>query len=91
MIPLPAMPSRLTHAEVPAYLAQCESAWNGGGAGAAMLDASALHDFDSSAVAVLLELRRMAQARQVTIDVQGLPPRVRELATLYGVGELLAG
>jgi len=91
MIQLPAMPSRLTHAEVPAYLAQCAAAWNAAGAGAVVLDASALHDFDSSAVAVLLELRRMAQARQAALEVQGLPPRVRELSTLYGVGELLAG
>ena len=58
-------------------------------AGAVVADASALQTFDSSALAVLLECRRGALAAGKTFSVQGLPPRLRQLATLYGVAELI--
>jgi phospholipid transport system transporter-binding protein len=54
-----------------------------------LVDASALHDFDSSALAVLLGLRRVANALGRTVQVTGMPARLRELATLYGVLDLL--
>jgi len=92
MVTLPALPPRLTHVEARACLAACEAALRGAPAGTgAVLDASALQAFDSSAVAVLLALRRAALARSVTLKLQGLSPRLCELATLYGVGELLPG
>jgi len=91
MVQLPALPARLTHAEAQSYLAQCDAAWKASDSASAQLDASALHDFDSSAVAVLLELRRSALARQSVLEVHGLPARARELSTLYGVSELLPG
>ena len=53
------------------------------------VDASAMERFDSSALAVLLQLRRDALAQGKTFSVKGLPPRLRELAGLYGVAELL--
>lgn len=54
-----------------------------------LLDASALEEFDSSALAVLLACRRQAQALGRSLQVQGLSDRLRELATLYGVLVLL--
>jgi phospholipid transport system transporter-binding protein len=56
--------------------------------GALVVDASALDDFDSSAIATLLELRRQAQGR--AFSVSGAPKAMVELATLYGVADLLA-
>ena len=56
---------------------------------AVVADAGALARFDSSALAVLLECRREALALGKTLSVSRLPPRLRELATLYGVAELL--
>ena len=50
-----------------------------------LLDASALAQFDSSALAVLLACRREAWALGRSLQVQGLPHRLRELARLYGV------
>ncbi|MEY5099498.1 MAG: hypothetical protein RJA36_2217 [Pseudomonadota bacterium] len=92
MVTLPALPARLTHAEAQACLAACEAALRSAPAGAvAVLDAAALQEFDSSAVAVLLAVRRAALARSVTLELRGLSPRLRELSTLYGVGELLPG
>jgi phospholipid transport system transporter-binding protein len=52
-------------------------------------DASALQQFDSSALAVLLECHRQALAAGKVFSVQGAPTRLRELATLYGVAELI--
>jgi len=43
------------------------------------------------ALAVLLALRREAQAAGRAFGVQGLPPRLRELASVYGVEALLPG
>lgn len=92
MLSLPALPVRLTHAEAQACLAACEGALRTAAAGeTASLDAGALQEFDSSAVAVLLAVRRAAQERSITLQLQGLPERLRELSVLYGVGELLPG
>ena len=52
-------------------------------------DASSLQAFDSSALAVLLACRREALALGKTFSVHGLPARLRQLAGLYGVAELI--
>jgi phospholipid transport system transporter-binding protein len=54
-----------------------------------VVDAGALQHFDSSALAVLLECERLAVAGGKRFEVQQLPPKLRELAGLYGIGELL--
>jgi len=52
-------------------------------------DASALSQFDSSALAVLLDCRREALTMGRTFFVQDLPPRLRQLAGLYGIAALI--
>ena len=54
-----------------------------------IVDAREMTQFDSSALAVLLECRREALALGRTFFVQGLPPRLRQLAGLYGVASLI--
>jgi phospholipid transport system transporter-binding protein len=49
-----------------------------------------LRHFDSSAVAVLLELRRELQQQGRTLQVRQWPPRLQDLVRVYGVQELLA-
>lgn len=56
---------------------------------AVVADASALKQFDSSALAVLLECHRQALAAGKSFSVRGVPERLRELAGLYGVAELI--
>lgn len=56
---------------------------------AVVLDASALAQFDSAALAVLLELRRETLALGKSFAVQNMPPGLGNLATLYGIEELL--
>lgn len=53
------------------------------------IDASRLVQFDSSALSVLLECQRRAQAWGKTFAVREPPPRLAALAKLYGVDGLL--
>jgi phospholipid transport system transporter-binding protein len=53
------------------------------------IDFAAVAGVDSAAVALLLEWRRMAQARGKTLVFENLPPNLLALAALYGVAELV--
>lgn len=54
-----------------------------------VLDAQPLKVFDTSAVAVLLELRNALLSQGKTLAVTRMPQRLQALVTLYGVAELL--
>jgi phospholipid transport system transporter-binding protein len=83
------LPAELTHAQATACSRMLAQAVRSQPGSAALADASALARFDSSALAVLLECRREALAHGKSFSVAHLPPRLRELAGLYGVAELL--
>ena len=55
-----------------------------------VVDAGALERFDSSALAVLLELRRESQAQGKSFTIQAMTARLHGLATVYGIAELLS-
>lgn len=59
------------------------------GGAAFSVDASALTRFDSSALALLLQARRQAQAAGREFVVRGAPAPLAQLARLYGVHALL--
>lgn len=75
------LPPRMVHADVQPWLAQVADV-----AGGVEIDASPLAQFDSSALAALVELRRRTGGGW---QVTGVPDRLRELARLYGVHDLL--
>ncbi len=81
------LPARLTHTEAQACLLALQQ--QAGPGGDLVVDASALDDFDSAALATLLALRRWAQAQGRGLRVQQVPARLAELVSLYGVAELL--
>ncbi|MFY8044749.1 MAG: STAS domain-containing protein [Rhodoferax sp.] len=54
-----------------------------------VVDGAALQRFDSSALAVLLELRRECARIGKQFSVRSLPQRLRDLAALYGIEGLL--
>lgn len=83
-----ALPASLTMADARATLERLSAQL--AAADSPVLDASALQVLDSAAVSVLLECRRQAAARGRTLRVTGAPPKLAQLAQLYGVGELLA-
>jgi phospholipid transport system transporter-binding protein len=67
---------------LPAALAQ--------GDGVFSVDASALQAYDTSTIALLLQARRAAQSAGRGFTVTGVPAQLTQLATLYGVEELLS-
>lgn len=83
------LPARLLSGDVPAFwptaqaaLAQCS--------GECRVDASGLTQFDSSALAMLLALRRAAQSRGCAMLWYGASGRLADLASLYGIDGLFA-
>jgi phospholipid transport system transporter-binding protein len=82
-----ALPARVTMAEARAALADISPRL--AAADAPVLDASALAELDSAALALLLECRRQVLARGAALQISGASPKLRQLAALYGVGELL--
>ena len=52
------------------------------------LSASALSDFDSSALSLLLSAARQCNEQGVTLKLDDAPAKLRELARVYGVAEL---
>jgi phospholipid transport system transporter-binding protein len=58
--------------------------------GALQIDATALTNFDTSAVAFLLQAQRLGQAAGRPVTVRGAPAKLLELAQLYGVDGLLS-
>jgi len=82
------LPPVLTHAEAAGFALGLKQAVLSQPADV-VADAGALKVFDSSALAVLLECRREALAAGKAFSVAGLPARLRQLAGLYGVAELI--
>lgn len=82
-----ALPARITMGEARAALADIGPRL--AAADAPVLDASPLAELDSAALALLLDCRRQVLARGATLQITGAPPKLRQLAALYGVGELL--
>ena len=84
-----ALPASVTMDDASVALRAIEASLAAGGDLA--VDASALQEVDTAAVALLLQARRLAQARGVRFTLAGAPPKLMALAKLYGVGSLLEG
>jgi len=97
------LPRSLTHddahtvsAAISGVLEQAQSATGTGKQGATnpaerclRLDAQALEHIDSAALAVVLQAQRDARTRGWTVTVDPVPPRLLQLAQMYGVDGLL--
>jgi phospholipid transport system transporter-binding protein len=84
------LPETITLAQASDTLHMLERSMRADASAVLRLDASALKSFDTSAVAVLLECRRLAQAWGKGFELNGAPPKLAELVQLYGVEPLLA-
>ena len=85
------LPATLLHAQANACLAQWVAQLGSSTSGPVVLDASELVEFDSSALAVLLGLRRELVAQGRSLQIAGMSSRLKALAALYGVQALLPG
>lgn len=83
------LPTTLTVVEARAIQRLLAQALKSEPEGSVTVDASHLKQFDSAALAVLLDCRRLATALGRPLIVRGMPPKLLALATLYGVEALL--
>ena len=83
------LPSELTHLQARACLQMLAQGLRHHKGSAVVVDARALQRFDSSALAVLLEFRRECLATGKYFSIHNLSPKLGDLATLYGIAELL--
>ncbi len=86
-----ALPPTLTLAQANETVRAIEAALGQGSVekGAFVVDASALRGFDTAAIAVLLEARRLAQAAGRALSVRAAPAAMVQLSGLYGIDGLL--
>ncbi len=85
--PTIALPERLTMAQASATLARLAPLLKA--AVEPVLDASALREMDTAALALLLACKRQAADQGRNLQLTGAPPKLRQLAQLYGVDGLL--
>jgi phospholipid transport system transporter-binding protein len=85
------LPATLTLAQANEAVRAVETALGQGSVekGAFVVDATALRGFDTAAIAVLLEARRLAQAAGRAFSVRAAPAAMVTLSGLYGVDALL--
>ena len=88
-IALLTLPADLRHSNAAACLAQLQSQIRSSTDKQIEIQAGALSDFDSSALAVLLGCRREAESLSKSLQFKQFPAKLRQLALLYGVSELL--
>jgi phospholipid transport system transporter-binding protein len=83
------LPAELDGDKAAAFLPALRSQLEGQSSGEWVLDAQGVQRFDSATLALLLECRRLAQARSQAFAVQGLPSGLQSMARVYGVDALL--
>jgi phospholipid transport system transporter-binding protein len=85
-----ALPAALTMDEAAEVLRGVEQALRAvPAAGALRIDASALAELDTGAIALLLQARRLATSRGLGFELAAVPDKLAALARLYGVATLL--
>jgi len=84
------LPATLTSREARVTLQMLRQALQSeGGDGPVIVEAASLQHLDSSAIAVLLEVERLAAAWGRAFVVRGVPAKLAALAKLYGIEQLL--
>ena len=83
------LPASVTLKDAQAILESLRQSFAADTADVWRIDAAPVTQLDTSALAVLLECSRMAAAAKRTLEVVNAPPRMSDLAHLYGVDVLL--
>jgi phospholipid transport system transporter-binding protein len=83
------LPEQLTLRNAQQVLSELQAQIKAAGTNEIRLDASAMRQMDSAALAVLLACRRAADAGRQRFTVCNPPTRLVDFAHLYGVQELL--
>jgi phospholipid transport system transporter-binding protein len=88
-MPMLVLPASLTNRDARDTLRLLTQSLPKDGDAPVTIDASGLQQLDTSAIAVLLECRRLAQAWGKAFEIKRPPAKLIALAELYGVDELL--
>ncbi|MFM6961931.1 STAS domain-containing protein [Polynucleobacter victoriensis] len=84
------LPVEISHGNVEAVLAQGIAAIDTlQGENQLTINCQALSVFDSSALSVILSMRRHAQIKCVDIKLQSIPEKLASLAQVYGVADVV--
>ncbi len=83
------LPATLTLSEAAHWVDRLDMELRDPARGELVVDAAALTHFDSSVLALLLQVRREAIRQQRPFAVRGAPAKLMALAQMYGVKDLL--
>jgi phospholipid transport system transporter-binding protein len=54
-----------------------------------VIDCQDLQSFDSSALSMILSMKRQAQAQSVNVQLDAVPEKLASLATVYGLSDVV--
>ncbi len=83
-------PAKIDHANVEGALANGLEMMKTLAQGSLMvIDCRDLQSFDSSALSMILSMKRQAQAQSVNIQLDAVPEKLASLATVYGLSDVV--
>jgi anti-anti-sigma factor len=83
-------PSKIDHANVESVLATGLGMMKTLAQGSLMvIDCKDLHSFDSSALSIILSIKRQAQIQLVNVQLDAIPEKLASLATVYGLSDVV--
>ena len=83
-------PAKIDHANVESVLTSGLGTMKTLAQGSLMvIDCQDLQSFDSSALSMILSMRRQAQAQSVNVQLDAVPEKLASLATVYGLSDVV--
>ena len=83
-------PAKIDHANVETVLADGLGLMKTLAQGSLMvIDCKSLQSFDSSALSMILSIKRQAQMQSVNIQLEAIPEKLASLATVYGLSDVV--
>ena len=83
-------PEKIDHANVEGVLANSLGLMRTLAPGSMMMiDCQDLQSFDSSALSMILSIKRQAQIQSVNVQLDAVPEKLASLATVYGLSDVV--
>jgi phospholipid transport system transporter-binding protein len=83
-------PEKIDHANVEGVLANSLGLMRTLAQGSLMvIDCKDLQSFDSSALSIILSMKRQAQIQSINIQLDAVPEKLASLATVYGLSDVV--
>lgn len=83
-------PAKIDHANVESVLANGLGLMKTlAGGGLVVIDCKDLQSFDSSALSMILSMKRQAQKQSINVQLEAVPEKLASLATVYGLSDVV--